>query len=169
MKSHTIRLLPLGKEVKVNEGTPLIDVLHQYGIEFPCGGKGRCGKCRVKVLEGEIGMTETHRQKLEELDLSQEWRLACMSVCTGPLTLEVAQFNYLILADESSFEFKPEEGFGGSRCGNNHPRSTTPRLTSARVLAVETALNPQIRYGADVISRITACLRDMEGNDADHP
>jgi uncharacterized 2Fe-2S/4Fe-4S cluster protein (DUF4445 family) len=159
MKTYTVRLLPLGKEVKINEGTPLIDVLHEYGIEFPCGGKGRCGKCRVKVLEGEIGMMETHRQKLEELDLSQEWRLACMSVCTGPLTLEVAQFNYLILADESLFEFEPEEGFGiAVDVGTTTLVTQILDLHSARVLAVETALNPQIRYGADVISRITACL-----------
>jgi len=159
MKSYTVQLLPLGKEVKVNEGAPLIDVLHEYGIEFPCGGKGRCGKCRVKLLEGEIGMTEIHRQKLEELGLSPEWRLACMSVCTGPLTLEAEQFNHLILADESLFEFEPQEGFGiAVDVGTTTLVTQLLDLRSARVMAVETALNPQVRYGADVISRIAACL-----------
>lgn len=159
MKSYAVRLLPLGKELKVNEGTPLIDMLHEYGIEFPCGGKGRCGKCRVKVLEGEIGMTEAHREKLGGLGLSSDWRLACMSVCTGPLTLEVAQFDHLILADESSFEFEPQEGFGiAVDVGTTTLVTQLLDLHSARVLAVETALNPQIRYGADVISRITAFL-----------
>lgn len=159
MKSYTVRLLPLGKEVKVIENTPLIDVLHEYGIEFPCGGKGRCGKCRVKLLEGEIEMTETHRHKLEELSLSPEWRLACMSVCAGPLTLEAEQFNHIILADERSFEFEPQEGFGlAVDIGTTTVVAQLLDLCSARVMAVETALNPQVRYGADVISRIAACL-----------
>ena len=159
MKTYTVRLLPLGKEVKVNEGAPLIDVLHEYGIEFPCGGKGRCGKCRVKLLEGEIGMTETHRQKLEELGLSPEWRLACMSVCTGPLTLEAEQFNHLILADESLFEFEPQEGYGiAVDVGTTTLVAQLFDLRTAKVLAAETMLNPQVRYGADVISRIAACM-----------
>lgn len=159
MKNYIVRLLPLSKELKVNEGTPLIDVLHEYGIEFPCGGKGRCGKCRIKLLEGEIKIIETHRRKLEKLGLSPEWRLACMSVCTGPLTLEVEQFNHLILADESSFEFVPEEGFGiAVDLGTTTLVTQLLDLQSAKVLAVETQLNSQERYGADVISRITACL-----------
>ena len=55
MKKHTISLHPLGKELQVNDQTPLIDVLHEFGIEFPCGGKGTCGKCRVKIKdEGEV-------------------------------------------------------------------------------------------------------------------
>lgn len=159
MKTYTVRLLPLGKELEVNEGTPLIDVLHAYGVEFPCGGKGKCGKCRVKLLEGELEMTEIHRRKLNELGLSCEWRLACMSVCSGPLTLEVEQFDHLILADESSFEFKPEEGFGlAVDVGTTTLVAQLLDLRTAKVLAVETMLNPQVRYGADVISRITACL-----------
>ena len=50
MNKHTIRLHPLGKELRVNHQTPLIDVLHEFGIEFPCGGKGTCGKCGTKVF-----------------------------------------------------------------------------------------------------------------------
>jgi uncharacterized 2Fe-2S/4Fe-4S cluster protein (DUF4445 family) len=37
-------------------------------------------------------------------------------------------------------------------------------LRSAQVLAIETMLNPQIRFGADLISRIQACL---DGNDGE--
>ena len=40
MKQYTILLHPLGKELVVNDVTPLIDVLHEYEVEFPCGGNG---------------------------------------------------------------------------------------------------------------------------------
>lgn len=159
MEKHIIRLLPLGKELKVNDRIPLIDVLHEYGIEFPCGGKGTCGKCRIRLLDGEIETTEVHQCKLDQLELSSDWRLACLSFCTGPLILEVEQFNHLILADESEFEFEPEDGFGISvDLGTTTLVTQLIDLRDAKVLAVETKLNPQVKYGADLISRIQACL-----------
>ena len=48
-----IALLPLGKVLSLEPGTPLQSVLFEQGVEFPCGGRGRCKGCRVKVLAGE--------------------------------------------------------------------------------------------------------------------
>jgi uncharacterized 2Fe-2S/4Fe-4S cluster protein (DUF4445 family) len=159
MKKHTIRLHPLGKELQVNDQTPLIDVLHEFGIEFPCGGKGTCGKCKVRLLDGEIRMEEDHQRKVEQLGLSDDWRLACFSQCTGDITLEIEQFNYLILADESEFAFQPREGFGiAVDLGTTTVVTQLIDLSSAKVLAVETLLNPQVKFGADLISRIQSCL-----------
>ena len=159
MKKHAIRLHPLGKEIQVNDQTPLIDVLHEFGIEFPCGGKGTCGKCKVRLLDGEIETTEIHRQRKEQLGLSDDWRLACFSRCTGDITLEIEQFNHLILADESEFDFSPQPGFGiAVDLGTTTVVAQLVDLSLAKVLAVETLLNPQIRFGADLISRIQACM-----------
>jgi len=105
---HTIRLHPLGKEMTVNDQTPLIDLLHEYGVEFPCGGKGSCGKCQVSLLDGEIGVSDLHRQKLGHFGLAADRRLACMSSCTGSITLHIEQFDHLILADETIFDFIPQ-------------------------------------------------------------
>ncbi|MDP2335367.1 MAG: 2Fe-2S iron-sulfur cluster-binding protein, partial [Bacteroidota bacterium] len=158
MKRHVIYLHPLGKELRVNDQTPLIDVLHEFGIEFPCGGKGTCGKCKVRLLEGEIKTTEVHQQKIEKLGLSNDWRLACFSRCTGDITLEIEQFNHLILADESEFDFIPQKGFGiAVDLGTTTVVAQLIDLSSAKVIAVETMLNPQVRFGADLISRIQAC------------
>ncbi len=164
MKKHTIRLHPLGKEIQVNDLTPLIDVLHEFGIEFPCGGKGTCGKCKVRLLDGEIQITYQHRQKLERLALAPDWRLACFSKCTSDITLEVEQFNHLILADESEFDFTPQKGFGiAIDFGTTTIVAQLVDLTSANVLAVETMLNPQVKFGADLISRIQSCLDGHTG------
>lgn len=165
MGKHTIRLHPIGKELQVNDQTPLIDVLHEFGIEFPCGGKGTCGKCKVRLLDGEIAITETHRQRLEQLGLASDWRLSCFSFCTNDITLEIEQFNHLILADESEFEFSPSEGFGiAVDLGTTTIVAQLVDLSSAKVLAVETMLNPQVKFGADLISRIQACL---DGNETE--
>ena len=159
MEQHTIRLHPIGKELKVNDATPLIDVLHEFGVEFPCGGNGTCGKCKVRLLDGEIEITETHQRKLEQLGLSSDWRLSCFSLCTNDITLEIEQYNHLILADETEFDFSPREGFGiAVDLGTTTIVAQLVDLSSAKVLAVETMLNPQLKFGADLISRIQACL-----------
>lgn len=159
MKKQTIRLHPLGKELQVNDQTPLIDVLHEFGIEFPCGGRGTCGKCKVRLLAGEVMISEIHAQKIAQLGLASDWRLACFSRCTSDITLEIEQFNHLILADESEFEFSPEEGFGVAvDLGTTTIVTQLIDLSTAKVLAVETMLNPQVKFGGDLISRIQACL-----------
>ena len=163
MKKHNIHLQPLGKTLTVNDQTPLIDVLHEYGIEFPCGGKGTCGKCKVKLVAGEIETTDIHSQKLALLGLGAEWRLACYSTCTSDITLEIDQYNHLILADESEFEYTAQTGFGVAvDLGTTTLVAQLIDLATAKVLAVETMLNPQVKFGADLISRIQACI---DGND----
>lgn len=156
---HTIRLHPLGKELIVNDQTPLIDLLHEFGVEFPCGGKGTCGKCQIQLLEGEIEVSEVHRQKLDDLHMPADRRLACMSLCTSSITLHVEQYDHLILADESSFEFVPESGVGiAVDLGTTTIVAQLVDLNTAAILAVETLLNPQAKFGADLISRIQAGL-----------
>ena len=159
MKRHTICLHPLGKEITVNDQTPLIDILHEYGVEFPCGGKGTCGKCQVRLLEGEIEISEAHQSKLDRFRVSPDRRLACQSLCTGSITLQVEQYDHLILADETDFEFKPEEGIGVAvDLGTTTLVAQLVDLQTARILAVETLINPQVKFGADLISRIQAGL-----------
>ncbi len=159
MQKHSINLQPLGKIIQVNDQTPLIDVLHEFGVEFPCGGKGTCGKCKVKLISGEIELTKIHQQQLENLNLDSYWRLACYSSCTSDITLEVEQFSHLILADESEFDFIPQQGFGVAvDLGTTTLVAQLIDLSTANVIAVETMLNPQVKFGADLISRIQACI-----------
>ncbi len=48
--SVRIELRPYGRSIEVERGTPLRDVLYIYGVEFPCGGRGRCKRCRVQAV-----------------------------------------------------------------------------------------------------------------------
>ena len=54
-----VTYLPSGKTVRVPEGTTLFNAAHWAGlpIESTCGGRGTCGKCRVRVVEGEAERT----------------------------------------------------------------------------------------------------------------
>ncbi len=164
MEEHyTVRLEPLGREITVVAGTPLKDILFSYGVEFPCGGKGLCGGCRVKVLAGEIPVDEEHRQALQHVGLADPWRLACRSRVWADVTLEVGQFETIILADSTPFHFRPQQGAGVAfDLGTTTLVAQLVDLRTGEVLAAETGVNPQARYGGDIISRIEQAVQ--QGN-----
>lgn len=54
MKKYKVTILPIGKEIFVEENTSLLDAQITAGLrpDAPCGGKGTCGKCLVEIITG---------------------------------------------------------------------------------------------------------------------
>jgi uncharacterized 2Fe-2S/4Fe-4S cluster protein (DUF4445 family) len=153
-----IRLEPLGETMPVENGTPLRDILFAYGVEFPCGGESRCKRCRVRVIEGQLDESAS-AGILTPREIAEGWRLACRSVARGDVTLEVGQWESSILSDESKFEFRPREGLGiAIDLGTTTLVAQLVDLQTGAVLGVRTALNPQARHGADVMTRVQYAL-----------
>ena len=162
-KTCTVTLVPLGRTLQVARGALLSDAIHDLGIEFPCGGKGICGNCKVKLLAGEIALSPQHRTVLERKGLLPGWRLACLSRVEEDLTIEVAQFDNIVLADETPFRFTPREGRGiAVDLGSTTIVSQLLDLSTGRVQAVQTDINPQTRHGADIMSRISYAIQSEE-------
>jgi uncharacterized 2Fe-2S/4Fe-4S cluster protein (DUF4445 family) len=158
-KKIKITLSPIGKSIEINRGTPLIDVLHEFGVEFPCGGKGTCGNCKVKLLEGELQIDAIQQKRLNKLKLSENWRLACFCKAESDITLEISQFENIILADSSTFDFSPQTGYGiAVDLGTTTIVAQLVNLENSHVLDSVSDVNPQTRFGADLISRIQSCL-----------
>lgn len=150
-----IRLVPLGADLHVAVHTPLQDILFQHGVEFPCGGKGRCRGCRVRVMEGTLPITDEERHLLTEEERLAGWRLSCRHTADAGLMLHVAQWESAILADESPFMFTPRDGFGiAMDIGSTTLAAQLIDLRTGTVRAVNTALNRQAQHGADVMSRV---------------
>jgi uncharacterized 2Fe-2S/4Fe-4S cluster protein (DUF4445 family) len=85
-----VTYLPSEKKVRVPEGTTLFNAAHWAGlpIESTCGGRGTCGKCGVKVLEGEAELSLADYRHLPD-KLDEGWRLSCQCPINGPMTVEV--------------------------------------------------------------------------------
>lgn len=150
-----IELQPLGQRFEVKRGTNLQDVLFDHGVEFPCGGKGTCKGCRVRVTAGDLPITARHREMLGESELAAGWRLACCGRADADLTLDIGQWEETILADNTSFAFSPQPGLGVAvDLGTTTLVAQLIDRQTGRVLAVESALNPQAAYGADLMSRV---------------
>jgi uncharacterized 2Fe-2S/4Fe-4S cluster protein (DUF4445 family) len=145
----------LGQLLQVERGTPLQDILFSHGVEFPCGGRGRCKGCKIKVLAGALPITETDQARLSPRELGEGWRLACRAQAESPLKIELAQWEAAILSDDSIFAFAPRPGLGVAvDLGTTTIVAQLLDLQTGYVLAVRTALNAQARHGADVMSRV---------------
>ncbi len=89
-----LEIIPGNEFVDFPPGPSLLEVLRKSrsGREMaaPCGGKGTCGKCRVRILSGdcrEPGPEE--KQSLSEQELKSGMRLACRLFPSGDLTVEL--------------------------------------------------------------------------------
>ena len=153
------------KRILTKPKESMMNALIREGFYFsaPCGGKGRCGKCRIQVLEGEAWISPEDEKVFTEEELREGWRLSCQLYPTEELTISFS------LNDESEFEII-------SDCGNAEKADTGSENTydvavdigtttiamellgggSGKSIHTAAMINSQRRYGADVISRIQA-------------
>jgi len=239
----TITFLPLRQSVSMPAGISILEAAAQAGIalDIPCGGAGKCGKCRVKVISGTVTLGDASRAALSGAQLQKGFRLACQEkidadaaieipaesmlagssaakiltasgTATTPLKPRVRKLYFELPhpdrdspdADQTRFrkavgpcEFPPalmrrmpgflrDHGFSGtvvlwgSRCVAFEPGDTTRRvygmafdigtttivgmlvdLITGKDLALGSRLNPQVKYGDDVISRISLVRQDL--------
>jgi uncharacterized 2Fe-2S/4Fe-4S cluster protein (DUF4445 family) len=78
---HNVTVNVEGKaiEVKVDSGKNILQFLNEnsFIVESPCGGNGKCGKCKVKT-EGMLeAANENERELLGDELINQGYRLAC--------------------------------------------------------------------------------------------
>lgn len=155
----SILLQPLGRRLAVPADTPLLEVLFPLGVEFPCGGRGRCRGCRVRVLAGQLPPTPEDLRWLGPARIAQGWRLACQARAGGDLTLELAQWETPILGDDTPLAFTPRPGLGAAvDVGTTTLVVQLLDLRTGHVLGVRSDLNAQARHGADLMSRLETAL-----------
>lgn len=87
---HKVVFEPDGVEIDVyNEGENLLRVAIVAGVHInaSCGGAGTCGKCKVRVLEGEADSERS--PKLTDAQWEDGDRLACRTRVTDDLKVEI--------------------------------------------------------------------------------
>ncbi len=154
-----IQLEPSSISVEVPRGALLSSALAQHGLEFPCGGTAQCGGCRVRVLGGSLPVTESDPSVFSSVELAEGWRLACQVRADMPLVLECGQWQMDVLTDNAKLSGAGKSGLGiAVDLGTTTIAAQLIDLASGSVLAVQTDLNPQASFGADVMHRIQAAL-----------
>ncbi|MEI8078067.1 MAG: ASKHA domain-containing protein [bacterium] len=85
---------PGGRAVRVLAGTLLIEAAARAGliVQTPCGGKGTCGKCAVRVTTGECPPSAACAAQFSPARLKAGWRLACQArIMAGDAMVEIPE------------------------------------------------------------------------------
>ncbi|MBR5516122.1 MAG: DUF4445 domain-containing protein [Clostridia bacterium] len=150
MKYYKCRKEDIGKsvlEILISEGELL--------PETPCGGKGNCGKCRMK-LKGNICPASDSEKALLKEEQKDGIRLICMARAEG-------DFEYEEIKNESSAKIQTDYYCKETEIKNRNSLlaidigTTTVamyKIENGSIYEKTSFLNPQRIHGADVISRL---------------
>lgn len=163
------------KVLQTLAGSNVMEVLQENGIYInaACGGNGRCGKCRIKVLEGNIEITQGDKKSLTEKAIKKGIRLACCATLWEDCQIEICEqeqaFQALSITEEHMEQKGEKESFeknAGAECEQKYAvaidiGTTTIAialicLESSKIVSTYTSMNHQKIFGADVIARIQA-------------
>lgn len=106
MRQHRVVFLPSGRSGLATNGTPLRAAARSLGegIETICGEKMTCGKCKVRILEGDFNdhsvvssmahispMAEGEQRYSERRGLRPDERLSCQAQVCGDVLVFVPE------------------------------------------------------------------------------
>ena len=135
--------------IETRAGVNLLEALRENGLhpDAPCGGRGKCGKCKV-IVDG-----------VEQL--------ACRTVVDRDMTLTLPHPDSAqILTDGRTAAVKPD---GANRFCIAFDLGTTTVVAylmdgiTGAMLSKTSCMNPQAQFGADVISRIEYAMGGHAG------
>lgn len=152
MRTYQVTFSREGKTIPAAEGATVLQAAIDAGLEpnAPCGGKGKCGKCRVRIGGAEV--------------------LACQTKVEADITVETEEEtreNAKILEEGL---FRPTALDPGRLPEADDPMLAAIDLGSTSIvcyihdartgaqLDVESALNPQRQYGGDVVQRASYAM-----------
>lgn len=89
----TIRFEPSGLVVDYTPGETVFDVGQRsaVAIDTSCVGKGTCGLCRIKILEGEASLnpfSDIEQKHLGNVYFLTKIRLSCQTRPTGDIVVQ---------------------------------------------------------------------------------
>lgn len=142
--------------VQVPTGTLLSDAARLAGLDIgqPCGGQGRCGRCAVQVLSGDVRRRSVLRLSAE--DVSNGFALACQSIVEGDAVVELPPQEVIasrLTTDRRAVEISPPAGYN-------------PLLDQSLRRCVLQIKAPRLDDQTDDWSRIQTALRQQAGLDS---
>ncbi len=167
---HEITVLPEGKKIMAEAGKTLMDALSEHvDLRADCGGNGVCGKCRIIVItKGMPDLNDVEQEHLSSGLITSGYRLACQVTVDRPMMVRLPESGQDKGHVEAKkvfpgpypvnpyLELKADKRYLGLAVdlGTTTVAGYLCDLKTGHILASRATINPQRRYGDDVISRI---------------
>jgi uncharacterized 2Fe-2S/4Fe-4S cluster protein (DUF4445 family) len=174
---YQIDFEPLGKRGHAHTGQTLLEAAQSAGVCLAsvCGGIGTCEECRVRLASGRLTPpTLIEEAVLSKDELSNGFRLACQAEPLGDVKLDIppesltAAQRLQLDGEETHLEPQPAVRSPGAHgfavdIGTTKLAAYLVNLQTGTTVARAGAMNPQIAFGEDVISRIAYAGRESGG------
>lgn len=167
----SFRVQAAGQTISVEPGAKLSIALNQHEIfvETPCGARGYCRKCVVKLLGAAPDPTPADLEQLSPEELALGYRLSCQVTVDRDLTVAILP---AAMADRQKAAmgrlagpveidpWAPLRATGRSvglalDIGTTSMVGALLDLATGEELAAESRPNPQAIHGADLMSRLS--------------
>ncbi|MBI5599958.1 MAG: DUF4445 domain-containing protein [Gemmatimonadetes bacterium] len=178
--SFRIRFLPEDRSTVSDGPVDLFLAAAQSDIwtEQPCGARTACGKCRVRVVAGDAAVTSADERLLASAEIADGWRLGCQLTLDSDVTLSIPPQTRSIAPKSFGTDALFADGvepnvevqgvgapFGVAvDIGSTSLAAALVDLRTGHVRGTTSRVNPQVRHGADVISRIHFAQEHADGN-----
>jgi uncharacterized 2Fe-2S/4Fe-4S cluster protein (DUF4445 family) len=165
VKHFKVTFEPDGRQISIHEGATIVEAAGQAGIilNSVCGGKGTCGKCAVNL------------EPLSQQVLACQYRIQSDLTVTIPISSRFFEQKILSCGIDAQAKVpptvykkylekaSPDKIFGlAVDIGTTTVVAKLINMTDGKCLATQADLNPQTKYGDDVISRITYAQTDVK-------
>jgi uncharacterized 2Fe-2S/4Fe-4S cluster protein (DUF4445 family) len=147
------------KDIIAPEGDNLLHVLRDQGFDLfsPCGGNGTCGKCKV-LLKGEGAITSCLYY------LEKDIEIVLPSVREAEILVSQNRHTVDLPLEPGDCIYLSEKSFGVAiDIGTTSLVFYLVDLKNGHIVETSSMLNPQSKYGGDIISRINHCALNSDG------
>lgn len=133
-------------------------------VDAPCGGMGKCGKCKVRITKGTLPVTPQDQKFLSPQEIRSGIRLACQAQYRDGIEAEICGNADAIVAVEAE---KPEarqksrqKGYAEAGKKSSQPGVRQQMSQSAQEKASQQEFGIAIDIGTTTIAMALVCLSD---------
>ena len=168
MYTLTIRYPDRTLKTEIKEGQTLLSALQSAGVhelDAPCGGNGKCGKCLARVSGAVTPPGDAEKKKNPNYD---SVRLACQTKAVGDCEVYLEERSASVATHGNACDF-PVDSWSEGNYGIAVDIGTTTvaaflcELWTGNKVFIESGLNDQRSFGADVISRSSFAMETDGG------
>jgi uncharacterized 2Fe-2S/4Fe-4S cluster protein (DUF4445 family) len=177
MPEFRVDFQPIGRRGEISPGQTLLEAAQAAGVGLAsvCGGAGTCEECRLRVVTGSLSApTLIEAAALGAQALANGWRLACQAEALSDVKLHLPPESLTaaqrLQTEGLEAEIIPDpavrapEAYGlAVDIGTTKLAAYLIKLETGQTVTKAGAMNPQIAYGEDVVSRIACAGREAEG------
>ena len=151
---------------KPGEAISFVQAMDDLGLKFyrPCGGYEKCLSCAIRFVYGAPEMTSADERALDFSEMRNGWRLGCKCIITKDCKIQVPKrlvseiTSVGVSGAENELPLDKTNIAIAVDIGTTTLAVAAVELNTGKVLRQQTYTNGQLKYGADVMSRVKAAI-----------